>query len=75
MGPAEHTPTLVEQQKHLLTLSPASPELLLLGMVLPVETIVALKSAGIPLRWQPLGACYTLKRFEEAARHVLTACG
>ncbi|WP_189000348.1 hypothetical protein [Deinococcus roseus] len=65
--------TLPEYQRLLLALTPASSEVLLLGMVLPVEQIKALKDAGIPLRWQPLGACYTLRIFEEAARLVLTA--
>ena len=73
MGPAEHISTFAEQQKHLLALSLASSEVLFLGMVLPVETILSLKAAGIPLRWQPLGACYTLKSFEEAARKILAA--
>lgn len=64
---------LEDPQKLLLALSPHSAEMLLLGMVFPVEKIKALKEAGIPLRWQPMGPCYTLRSFEEAARAVLQA--
>lgn len=71
---ASSAQTLGDAQKLLLALSPQSSEMLLLGMVLPVEKIKALKEAGIPVRWQPLGPCYTLRSFEEAAHAVLRAC-
>ncbi|GEM50128.1 hypothetical protein DC3_57630 [Deinococcus cellulosilyticus NBRC 106333 = KACC 11606] len=52
---------------------PADVATVLLADSLPVQTLKALKDAGVPLRWAPLGRVFTVPEWGDRAQALLKA--